>query len=70
MILTLQGYPVSKTLAERHAWKFAQENNIDLITIIPSLMAGPSLTPDIPSSLNLAMSLILGIELYLCMETL
>nr|AIY25004.1 anthocyanidin reductase [Mangifera indica]AIY25005.1 anthocyanidin reductase [Mangifera indica] len=56
------GYPVSKTLAERHAWKFAQENNIDLITIIPSLMAGPSLTPDIPSSLNLAMSLISGNE--------
>ncbi|XP_044497594.1 anthocyanidin reductase ((2S)-flavan-3-ol-forming)-like, partial [Mangifera indica] len=56
------GYPVSKTLAERHAWKFAQENNIDLITIIPSLMAGPSLTPDIPNSLNLAMSLISGNE--------
>nr|AIY25006.1 anthocyanidin reductase [Mangifera indica] len=56
------GYPASKTLAERHAWKFAQDNNIDLITIIPSLMAGPSLTPDIPSSLNLAMSLISGNE--------
>ncbi|XP_054792046.1 anthocyanidin reductase ((2S)-flavan-3-ol-forming)-like [Prosopis cineraria] len=56
------GYPVSKTVAEKAAWKFAEENNIDLITVIPSLMAGPSLTPDIPSSANLAMSLITGNE--------
>ncbi|RXH99329.1 hypothetical protein DVH24_011654 [Malus domestica] len=54
------GYPASKTLAEKTAWKFAEENNIDLITVIPSLMAGPSLTPDVPSSIGLAMSLITG----------
>lgn len=56
----MQGYPVSKTLAEKEAWKFAEENKIDLITIIPSLIAGPPLTPEIPSSINLAMSLITG----------
>ncbi|XP_059661105.1 anthocyanidin reductase ((2S)-flavan-3-ol-forming)-like [Cornus florida] len=56
------GYPVSKTLAEKAAWEFAKENNIDLITVIPTLMAGPSLTPDIPSSVGLAMSLITGNE--------
>ncbi|KAA8519947.1 hypothetical protein F0562_014143 [Nyssa sinensis] len=56
------GYPVSKTLAEKAAWKFAEENNIDLITVIPTLMAGPSHTPDIPSSIGLAMSLITGNE--------
>ncbi|ONI10136.1 hypothetical protein PRUPE_4G029700 [Prunus persica] len=54
------GYPASKTLAEKTAWKFAEENNIDLITVIPSLMAGSSLTPDVPSSIGLAMSLITG----------
>nr|AAZ79363.1 anthocyanidin reductase [Malus domestica] len=54
------GYPASKTLAEKTAWKFAEENNIDLITVIPSLMAGPSLTPDVPSSIGLAMALITG----------
>ncbi|PON34659.1 NAD(P)-binding domain containing protein [Parasponia andersonii] len=54
------GYPVSKTLAEKTAWTFAKENNIDLITVIPSLMTGPSLTPDIPSSVGLATSLITG----------
>ncbi|KAK8642172.1 hypothetical protein V6N13_011529 [Hibiscus sabdariffa] len=56
------GYPVSKTLAEKAAWKFAEENNIDLITVIPSLMTGPSLTPDVPSSICLATSLISGIK--------
>ncbi|XP_010241022.1 PREDICTED: anthocyanidin reductase [Nelumbo nucifera] len=56
------GYPVSKTLAEKEAWKFAQENQIDLVTIIPSLMAGPSLTLDVPSSACLAMSLLTGNE--------
>ena len=54
------GYPASKTLAEKAAWKFAKENNIDLVTVIPSLMAGPPLTSETPSSLNLAMSLITG----------
>ncbi|KAI7999641.1 Anthocyanidin reductase ((2S)-flavan-3-ol-forming) [Camellia lanceoleosa] len=56
------GYPLSKTLAEKAAWKFAEENNINLITVIPSLMAGPSLTADVPSSIGLAMSLITGNE--------
>ncbi|XP_057961476.1 anthocyanidin reductase ((2S)-flavan-3-ol-forming) [Malania oleifera] len=56
------GYPASKTLAEKAAWKFAAENNIDLITVIPSLMAGPSITSNIPSSIGLAMALITGNE--------
>lgn len=56
------GYPASKTLAEKAAWKFAEENNIDLITVIPTLMAGSSLTSDVPSSIGLAMSLITGNE--------
>ncbi|KAH7836459.1 hypothetical protein Vadar_001588 [Vaccinium darrowii] len=56
------GYPASKTLAEKSAWKFAEENNIDLVTVIPSLMAGVSPTIDVPSSAFLAMSLITGNE--------
>ncbi|XP_014507514.1 anthocyanidin reductase ((2S)-flavan-3-ol-forming) [Vigna radiata var. radiata] len=54
------GYPVSKALAEKAAWKFAEENHMDLITVIPTLTNGPSLTPDIPSSVGLATSLITG----------
>ncbi|CAN1222184.1 Anthocyanidin reductase ((2S)-flavan-3-ol-forming) [Linum grandiflorum] len=56
------GYAVSKTLAEKAAWKFAEENNIDLVTVIPSLVAGPPLTADIPSSINLALSLLTGLK--------
>lgn len=56
------GYPASKTLAEKTAWKFAEENNIDLVTVVPSLMAGVSPTIDVPSSDFLAMSLIAGNE--------
>ncbi|KAL5772606.1 hypothetical protein ACOSQ2_012530 [Xanthoceras sorbifolium] len=59
------GYSVSKTLAEKEAWKFAQENNIDLITVIPTLMVGPPITADIPSSIGLSMSLITGNEICL-----
>ncbi|XP_058091788.1 anthocyanidin reductase ((2S)-flavan-3-ol-forming)-like [Magnolia sinica] len=54
------GYPMSKALAEKAAWNFAEENNIDLITIVPVLMAGRSLTPAVPSSICLAMSLLTG----------
>ena len=62
VFFNFQGYPASKTLAEKAAWKFAEENDIDLITVIPTLMAGASLTPDVPSSVGLAMSLITGIN--------
>lgn len=60
LLFTLQGYPVSKTLAEKAAWKFAEENKLDLITVIPVLMAGRSLTKDVPSSTSLAMALLTG----------
>ncbi|KAK9155908.1 hypothetical protein Sjap_003388 [Stephania japonica] len=56
------GYPVSKTLAEKAAWKCADENHIDLITVIPSLAAGPAMTSDVPSSIPIAMSLVTGNE--------
>ncbi|GAB2233133.1 hypothetical protein Droror1_Dr00002350 [Drosera rotundifolia] len=56
------GYATSKALAEKAAWKFAKENNIDLITVVPTLMAGPSLTHEVPSSIDLATSLLTGHE--------
>ncbi|XP_027346492.1 anthocyanidin reductase ((2S)-flavan-3-ol-forming)-like [Abrus precatorius] len=58
------GYPASKALAEKAAWEFAEENNIDLITVIPTLTAGPSLTPDIPISVGLATSLLTGNDFF------
>lgn len=34
---------VSKTLAEEAAWRFAKENEIDLVTINPRFVIGPFL---------------------------
>ncbi|XP_030446875.2 dihydroflavonol 4-reductase [Syzygium oleosum] len=49
-------YFVSKTLAEKAAWKFAEENNMDLISIIPSLVVGPFIMPSMPPSLITGLS--------------
>lgn len=54
----MQGYPVSKALSEKAAWKFAQDNNIDLIAVVPVLLCGPSRLPEPPHSIHLSMSLI------------
>lgn len=58
----VQMYFVSKTLAEQAAWKFAQENGIDFITIIPTLVVGPFLIPTMPPSLVTSLSPITGIR--------
>ena len=40
-----QPYPYSKTVAEREAWRYQQEQDRwDLVTIHPGLVLGPSLT--------------------------
>jgi anthocyanidin reductase len=60
------GYPLSKTLAEKEVLKFAEENKFSVVTVIPVLMAGSkSLTPDVPSSIGLATSLMTGNEFHL-----
>ncbi|XP_022769017.1 dihydroflavonol 4-reductase-like [Durio zibethinus] len=57
-------YFVSKTLAEQAAWKFAKENNLDFITIIPTLVIGPFLMPSMPPSLITGLSPITGNEAH------
>ncbi|XP_018438454.2 anthocyanidin reductase-like [Raphanus sativus] len=59
------GYPISKVLAEKAAYQFAEENKIDLVTVVPALIAGNSLLDDPPSSLCLSMSLITKKEMHL-----
>ncbi|KAJ0254670.1 Anthocyanidin reductase [Hirschfeldia incana] len=59
------GYPISKVLAEKAAYQFAEENQIDLVTVVPALIAGNSLLDDPPSSLSLSMSLITRNEMHL-----
>ncbi|KAK7393007.1 hypothetical protein VNO78_21457 [Psophocarpus tetragonolobus] len=57
-------YFVSKTLAEKEAWKFAKEQGMDFITILPTLVVGPFLMPTMPSSLVTALSPITGNEAH------
>ncbi|CAI0436094.1 unnamed protein product [Linum tenue] len=53
-------YFVSKILAEKEAWKFAKENDLDFISIIPTLVVGPFIMQSMPPSLITALSLITG----------
>ncbi|KAL9313054.1 hypothetical protein ACSQ67_018506 [Phaseolus vulgaris] len=40
-------YHLSKTLAEEAAWKFVNENNINMIAINPGMVAGSFLQPEV-----------------------
>ncbi|XP_073129249.1 phenylacetaldehyde reductase-like [Henckelia pumila] len=46
---TKKWYGLSKTLAEKAAWKFSEENGLELVTLHPGFVIGPYLQP----SLNL-----------------
>jgi anthocyanidin reductase len=54
-------YAVSKNLAERTALQYGKEYDLDVVTIIPVLVAGSSITPDVPSTVQAALSLLTGI---------
>ncbi|KAL8098047.1 dihydroflavonol 4-reductase [Apium graveolens] len=62
--MTAWMYFVSKALAEKAAWQAAEENNIDFISIIPTLVVGPFITPTFPPSLITALSPITGNEAH------
>ncbi|XP_059308895.1 tetraketide alpha-pyrone reductase 1-like [Lycium ferocissimum] len=53
-------YVLSKTLAEKAAWEFCEKNNIDLVTLLPSFIIGPSLPPDLCSTANDVLGLLKG----------
>ncbi|KAI3858532.1 hypothetical protein MKX03_005580 [Papaver bracteatum] len=53
-------YTLSKTLTERAAIRFSEEHGLDLVTILPSMIVGPFITPNLPISISLALSIILG----------
>ncbi|XP_058213824.1 tetraketide alpha-pyrone reductase 1-like [Rhododendron vialii] len=53
-------YALSKTLAERAAWEFCNENKIDLVTVLPSFVVGPSLSPELCTTASDVLGLLQG----------
>ncbi|KAK6920266.1 NAD-dependent epimerase/dehydratase [Dillenia turbinata] len=53
-------YVESKTMQEKAAWEFADKNGLDLVTVLPSLVVGPFLTPQVASSVCMALAMIFG----------
>nr|AFK42069.1 unknown [Lotus japonicus] len=51
-------YALSKTLAEDAAWKFVNENRIDMVVINPTTVAGPLLQPEVNLSVEPILDLI------------
>jgi nucleoside-diphosphate-sugar epimerase len=61
IILRKIWYALSKTLAERAAWEFCNKNGIDLVTILPSFVVGPSLPQDLCSTASDVLGLLKGV---------
>ncbi|XP_031497923.1 putative anthocyanidin reductase [Nymphaea colorata] len=49
-------YAASKIIADQTALKFVNEKGLDLVSIIPSTVGGPFLTPTVPASLQVLLS--------------
>ncbi|XP_047943792.1 tetraketide alpha-pyrone reductase 1 [Salvia hispanica] len=55
-------YALSKTLAEKAAWRFCEENGIDLVTVMPSFVIGPSLPAALSSTASDVAGLLKGVR--------
>lgn len=51
---------LSKTLAEKAAWEYAEGNGIDLVIMNPGFVIGPLLQPTLNLSVELIQNLISG----------
>ncbi|KAG5612381.1 hypothetical protein H5410_023662 [Solanum commersonii] len=62
--MTVWMYFAAKILAEKAGWEGTNnKNNIDFISIIPTLVVGPFITPTFPPSLITALSIIIDTSL-------
>ncbi|XP_073304155.1 cinnamoyl-CoA reductase 1-like [Primulina huaijiensis] len=53
-------YPLSKTLAEKAAWKFAKENDLDIVVMNPGTVMGPIIPPTLNASMLMILRLLQG----------
>lgn len=53
-------YPVSKTLAEKAAWEFAEKHGLDVVAIHPGTCLGPLLQPGLNASSAVLLQLLQG----------
>jgi nucleoside-diphosphate-sugar epimerase len=58
-------YAYAKTIAEKDAWRVAEESGIDLVVVNPSFVVGPLLAPQPTSTLSMILAITKGfIEEY------
>lgn len=57
-------YPLSKILAEKAAWKFAEEKGLDVVVVNPGTVMGPIIPPTLNASMLMILRLLQG-----CSET-
>ncbi|KAK4440728.1 Cinnamoyl-CoA reductase 1 [Sesamum alatum] len=55
-------YPLSKVLAEKAAWKFAEENDMDIVVVHPGTVLGPIIPPAINASMLINLRILQGTE--------
>ncbi|CAN1308128.1 Protein BRI1-5 ENHANCED 1 [Linum perenne] len=49
-----------KTATEKAALEFADRNGMDVVTLLPAVVVGPFICPAVPTSVKLALGLLLG----------
>ncbi|KAI9169158.1 hypothetical protein LWI28_007892 [Acer negundo] len=54
-------YMLGKTLAEEAAWKFSEENRINMVAINPGMVIGPLLQPTLNASVKPVLNLVEGV---------
>lgn len=58
-------YIVTKTLAEKAALDIAEKLGLDLVSVLPTWVTGPFISPAIPDTVYVSLALIFGIYLFL-----